>query len=104
MGELQKKTSFYLGATMEISMPTEDMDGFLILDAARKELITNPRNGSREKREFTGRKVRGSNPTSASQILAAPRASSFFWVAWQLGTGKIQQVNIFYGFTSPFNK
>ncbi|KER21270.1 hypothetical protein T265_10370 [Opisthorchis viverrini] len=51
-------------------------------------------------REFTDRKVRGSNPTSASRLpclglgnLAVSQPSCNLWVAWQLGTERVLQLN-----------
>ncbi|KAG5452537.1 hypothetical protein CSKR_113088 [Clonorchis sinensis] len=47
-------------------------------------------------REFTDRKVRGSNPTSACDLpclglgdLAVSQPSGFLWVAWQLDTERL---------------
>ncbi|KAG5452513.1 hypothetical protein CSKR_103318 [Clonorchis sinensis] len=51
-------------------------------------------------REFTDRKVRGSNPTSTSRLpclglgnLAVSQPSCFLCVAWQLGTERVLQLN-----------
>ncbi|KAG5453008.1 hypothetical protein CSKR_109428 [Clonorchis sinensis] len=50
--------------------------------------------------ECTDRKVRDSNPTSASRLPglgnpAVSHSSCFLLVAWQLGTGKVLQLNFF---------
>ncbi|KAG5449710.1 hypothetical protein CSKR_103085 [Clonorchis sinensis] len=51
-------------------------------------------------RKFTDRKVRGANPTSASRLpclglgnLAVSQPSCFLRVAWQLGTGRVLQLD-----------
>ncbi|KAG5450905.1 hypothetical protein CSKR_109256, partial [Clonorchis sinensis] len=60
-------------------------------------------------REFIDRKVRGSNPTSASRLplclglgnLAVSQPSCFLPVAWQLDTERVLQLNDFFIFLFP---